>query len=268
MSEPKTLYKYRYFDEKGFHLDIVKSLQLWFASPDNLNDPFDCKIRERYDLQNDKEWKDTLFEYLKALNPHLHPNKLDKEFKTFYKPKEQIDFDEFIRGINSIVNDKIGICSFSETENNNALWSLYSDRHTGFVIEFNFMNLKKDFRNYMFNAHAAGKKHEIAIYDTEVKYYQDAPVVIPKNNNRNFADYYSKIFSLKSIDWEYEKEYRFFSIFNTNSHIPIRKESISRVIAGINISNDNFELLESACNKNEITIQKARFDPFSLKAVY
>ncbi len=49
---PKILYKFRYFDEKGYHLRILTDNEIFFASPKLFNDPFDCRIPVRYDLGN------------------------------------------------------------------------------------------------------------------------------------------------------------------------------------------------------------------------
>lgn len=38
------LYKYRQFDEKGFHLDSLVTDTLWCSAPNKFNDPFDSKI--------------------------------------------------------------------------------------------------------------------------------------------------------------------------------------------------------------------------------
>lgn len=38
------LYKYRYFDRKGYSVKSIKDGTLYCANPDSFNDPFDCKI--------------------------------------------------------------------------------------------------------------------------------------------------------------------------------------------------------------------------------
>ena len=38
------LYKYRKFDEKGYHLDSLKTGMMWCSAPKDFNDPFDSKI--------------------------------------------------------------------------------------------------------------------------------------------------------------------------------------------------------------------------------
>ena len=67
-TRPPRIYKYRRLDEKTISL-IVNSV-IYFAKPDQFNDPFDCRCR--YDLTgSEAEWRDLFKELLTQFHPEL-----------------------------------------------------------------------------------------------------------------------------------------------------------------------------------------------------
>ncbi|MDD5156836.1 DUF2971 domain-containing protein [Sulfurimonas sp.] len=132
----QTLYKYQSFSING--LSGLSENYLYFANPDQLNDPFDVASES-----------------------------LEKQFKNLKLNKN--DFK---------------LCSLSQINDNKLMWSHYTQEHTGICVGYKFLYLP----------YYVGKD--------EVKY---------KNTNLDEKEIFDNIieyWTVKSEDWEYEKEVR------------------------------------------------------------
>ncbi|WP_428739977.1 DUF2971 domain-containing protein [Sulfurimonas sp.] len=132
----QTLYKFQSFSVNA--LSSLSENYLYFANPDQLNDPFDVASES-----------------------------LEKQFKNLKLSKN--DFK---------------LCSLSQINDNKLMWSHYTQEHTGICVGYKFLYLP----NYV------GKD--------EVKY---------KNTNLDEKEIFDNIieyWTVKSEDWEYEKEVR------------------------------------------------------------
>lgn len=86
-----------------------------------------------------------------------------------------------------------GIFSLSKTYNSNLLWAHYANSHNGFCIEYDIEMLKQ----YPLKTEAF----------LDVLYEKNIPIV----NIKDFTDekiLVQKLFATKSIDWQYEEEFR------------------------------------------------------------
>lgn len=269
MDDPKYLYKYRYFDEDGYHLDILRNLELYFASPSELNDPFDCKIPSRFDLLSQSELASNLVFYIKTQNPSLHPNKVIKLARE--RAKEYLESDDLEVDRNKLLefhDENYGICSFSKKENHNALWSLYSDTHQGFCILFDNDKLSEYFNSFSLNQIQIFRGGATIIRGVNVNYESKMPIFKPIIEKDGSLKNAMLPISTKSLDWNHESEFRYFTYSLTNISIPIPKGSIIKVIAGIKVTPDNLLLLQDICASKDIPLVKALKNPLSFKASY
>jgi hypothetical protein len=132
----QTLYKFQSFSVNA--LSSLSENYLYFANPNQLNDPFDVASES-----------------------------LEKQFKNLKLSKS--DFK---------------LCSLSQINDNKLMWSHYTQEHTGICVGYKFLYLP----NYV------GKD--------EVKY---------KNTNLDEKEIFDNLieyWTVKSEDWEYEKEVR------------------------------------------------------------
>jgi len=132
----QTLYKYQSFSVNA--LSSLSENYLYFANPDQLNDPFDVASES-----------------------------LEKQFKNL-----------------SLNKNDFKLCSLSQINDNKLMWSHYTQEHTGICVGYKFLYLP----DYV------GKG--------EVKY---------KNTNLNEKEIFDNLieyWTVKSEDWEYEKEVR------------------------------------------------------------
>ena len=54
MSLPDIIYKYRSWNNE-FHKDVLLKNQVYMSSPEDFNDPFDCRITKNHHLLNTTE---------------------------------------------------------------------------------------------------------------------------------------------------------------------------------------------------------------------
>lgn len=188
------VYKYR----SNYERDLISlSLnQLFAPTYKNLNDPFEGMF-------NDKEDK-KLLEVLKSFDSnHLHKG-----------------YNEFVEMIKTK-----GVYSLCKTFDNEILWSLYSDSHKGFVIEYDLDLLLNDFN---FN------KIIPLVHTVEVKYKespQKSNILIDSYNKRMDL---TSIIGTKSLSWKHENEIRLiFEEQGINTH---NFNAVTSIIFGLRAS--------------------------------
>ncbi|MCF6172572.1 MAG: DUF2971 domain-containing protein [Campylobacteraceae bacterium] len=168
----QTLYKYQ-----SFSINTLSSLSenyLYFANPDQLNDPFDVASES-----------------------------LEKQFKNLKLNKNYFK-----------------LCSLSQINDNKLMWSHYTQEHTGICVGYNFAYLP----------YYVGKD--------EVKY---------KNTNLDEKEIFDNIieyWTVKSEDWEYEKELRLLH-YGEKQKIPYTfdiNEAIEKNIIALEIGSITFGL--------------------------
>ncbi len=117
------LYKYRKFDRNAFR--ILGNKELYFATPENLNDPLDCKwpILNLFDQviesEEDKDLKIRLSKLRNLMIAHRETGKTELMHETF----ETFPLTA-------------GVLSLSRNPTDSLLWSHYADGHRGFCIGF------------------------------------------------------------------------------------------------------------------------------------
>ncbi len=135
---PKEIYKFRYFDDKGHTLDMIKKGEIWLSSARNFNDPFDIAITHSFDELYESKGEDWVRAVVKREIPCLAPDELETYvFKKLSEIRSEPDYiKKVIDRIVEIQYNKFGICTFSESYSNILLWSHYARNHTGVCIGF------------------------------------------------------------------------------------------------------------------------------------
>ena len=175
MTDVPYLFKYMPYRKEFF-----ENFYLRCTPRSALNDPFELRPSDQY--MRDHTW-DLLAQ--REMTP-------EPEFS-----EELIDFNsEFLEK----AFKKIGIVSFSETNDNLLMWSHYADNHRGIVVTFDTSHdfFKKD----------GSKSRELG----RVHYRKDRMKALPQRlkNGFHMADS-TRIYFEKSDEWIYEKEHRLIS---------------------------------------------------------
>jgi hypothetical protein len=137
MSIPDLLFKY--VGSQPHHLDILRTLQIRFTQPDDLNDPHDCipgivapsDIGAFVDAVMAREPANGK---LATLSPEARLNARNTLVAQY-----QSDPDELVERCFDIVRKNInqaGVLSLTTSNENLVLWAHYGDSHRGFVLGF------------------------------------------------------------------------------------------------------------------------------------
>lgn len=216
---PAKLYKYR--NTREFTETIFVSNEVYFASPEKFNDPFDGGFRILCDGEQNQWVSES--QALRVIREE-HPE---------WKPEEQAeavrqavaiihtDRREDLRRIfeTKLANDTnhiAGVLSLSAQNDNILMWSHYADKHKGICIEFRTDIVHSPFARAM-----------PVVYDDEYPRF-DLHEVVMNEELRSSAAW----MLTKSPLWEYEKEWRVLDFEMGNGVQAFPAECISGVVLG------------------------------------
>ncbi|HGF3678044.1 TPA: DUF2971 domain-containing protein [Vibrio parahaemolyticus] len=180
MTLPSSLFKFESFTAQA--LSNLKEQVIYFSSPRNFNDPYDCSIKTFIKEPSDDEMRN--FKESKELL-HMQPLPKIKESMTsgLLKAVERKKHD--------FLENK-GVSCFSQSNRDLLMWAHYSDKYTGFCLEF----------DTSFEPFNLAKK---------VKYTNEPPKINPLDvlDNDDY-DLLTDLYCIKPSSWKYEKEWRCF----------------------------------------------------------
>lgn len=243
---PKVLYKYRDWSKEN-HRRIIEENEIYFTSPKDFNDPFDCRIAPNITQLNDEEIK-------KFIDKTIIQNFSDFDRKGFdiekliaqrtidltsNKIEEQRRFEEETFKKQDL---HFGIFSLSKRWDSILMWSHYANNHSGICIGFYAEELEK-----------------IASLNP-VAYSNKFPII----SALEFETLESMIPSIytKAKDWNYEKEYRLFDISHPDTFIEEKRKVIipdkcfSDVTLGLTFDETKIDGLKKNLKKKKIPFYK------------
>jgi len=245
---PEILYKYARWD-KEYHKKLITTPEIYFASPGDFNDPYDCLVIPRYDKWSVDDWKKMYRQMLQSKYPVLTDHEIEAKANQLirdYHANPQCKVNEINRinrGQELHFNNNIGVFCLSEIKESIIMWSHYTNSHKGFCVGYDISQIKSCVENY----YRAVTPKIIRCFN--VDYEPEYPEVIPVPELRDPEAYFKRL-KTKFAGWEYEKEWRL--VVNQNKplyerivNIPI--EAIAEINLGFrmsqaNISNIIFEL--------------------------
>lgn len=178
MEYPQVNHLYKYCAYNTNSLSILRNKKIWLATPESFNDPFDCNIKFKSEINSE------------AFSKYL--NRTGRATGNLHR-----DYEIFIQGLKEFRNKdikKFGVFSMRQIKGNILMWSHYANQHKGFCIGFvrKTNNLLGD------------------ITKTQpVEYDCNYPEVDPLDENGNYDhSIFTKMLFTKAKDWEYEKEWR------------------------------------------------------------
>jgi len=253
--EEKELYKFRSIPLDSNKLHYVERIftdnELHFSSPNDLNDPHECRPKMTVgDLKN-QDYKNKYIEYTLKINHRTNPDTTIKEVEADLEKQTPEEREKLASGstkkYREVIGKELRICSFCASATNLLLWSHYADSHKGFCIVF-------DVDNDIF-----GKAMKVRYQDE----YPTFRYTIPDE----WAMFQLSV-ATKYTEWEYEQEYRLVSNEpNGPDHLPVKgkkftfpPEMLKAVIFGCHISKDHKELIKGWCKrrKNKVELRQAK----------
>ena len=196
---PRYLYKFR---TQSQLMQILQESTLYFSSPANFNDPFDCQIS--VDATN------TIEEIAKYLE------NFEKDDEERFKLANELynTPESWSNLINKVASQSInmqGVCSFAKDYQNILMWSHYTQSHTGVCLKFD-LTADLDFFHY----------------PSKVIYQKNYPFY---NHITSKAKMLDTLMLTKAIDWEYEQEYRIIKMTDIGPKV-FKKEALTEIIFG------------------------------------
>ena len=255
---PEIIYKYRNWKDE-FNKKVLLENELYFASNEDFNDPFDSKIpTDYYLLDTDNKKLEYAKDIVKRQESYLIKNGIDLKFETnrIYKILK-LDLntvhDNFAKIEEKTTANEYGALCLSETWESILMWSHYADSHKGYCIGFKGEQLIK---------------HSVSQFACKINYNNKYPHIDPLEKNQMVNTF--KRWQYKAEDWSYEKEYRIVKgLFNgdSNRYLIFPDNYIAEIILGMNIEQpDKEEILAIAKSKN-IPVYQTKNVPFEFKLV-
>ena len=209
---PKYLYRYRSLslpETRQQELDAVRNSYLWCSVFHRLNDPMEGSYRLNK--------KDSKSPHASSIRLHL--------------------FD---------VKSALGVCSFSERNDNAMMWAHYADQFHGVCIEYDLKKLLLSLDNtYSF-----------------VRMSYDENISAISNKNALDGEAAKRLLSMKSYQWLYEREWRLFS--KSAGKVPISPDCITRVFFGCRLSAE-LKGKWMFIRPSNITCKDMSFDGYTIK---
>lgn len=189
MPVPPTIFKYEAFTTRT--LLNLKAQAVYFGSPRNFNDPYDCAITASIADPKPEELQ-------RVLDHYLTDPDLSTEFKTKLSTLPPLELKtQLINGATKALNDardtflsKNGVTCFSERNDDLLMWSHYGGQYKGLCLEFR-------------------TEHEPFNKLLPVQYVKEIPqVCIDSILVDNDSDQLIDRYCTKSEAWAYEQEWR------------------------------------------------------------
>lgn len=170
--------------------------KLFFPSPADFNDPFDCKFEMTFNASWLKRQRYAR-ELLREKAPREMPKHIRKKIVKRGLSKES--YTEAAHRFRDRLRREVGILSMSAQRDNILLWSHYANKHTGVCLEL--------------------KRADNLRYAVRVSYSEESPTLdffeieraIHKSDELGQAakwKFIGMIYLTKAKDWEYEQEWR------------------------------------------------------------
>lgn len=230
---PEFFFKYIRLDRV---IEILKNKELWFSSPKNFNDPFDCNINLIDFEPDENEIKKIINDKISG-NRKLRRQEIQKNKRNSFRIKNQ--FSEQLEEI--FYNS--GVCCFSEINDNILLWAHYAENHKGICLKF------------------TNKISDIATMTAKVNYKNRYEKV---NFWKGKGGAINHLIFTKSKDWKYEKEIRAFTMLD-NGKVDFDIKNLTEIIFGCKTDKntiskikrqyrrciEDFSSLQLSCNLTE-----------------
>ncbi|GEM_PF-4643649 len=170
------------------------------------------------------------------------------------KVLRDIYFDHMNKIIDSKIKDtqeKMKVCSFSESPDIHLMWSHYAGSYKGFCVEYDMSRLERgDLRRRLLFP---------VLYTDEV-FDSTEHLIQSMTNNGSFNPLYALVIGLrKSEAWKYEKEWRM--VMNLGDSFPEQNYSMncqSAVYLGVNIEADKRKTILKISESQELKVMEAR----------
>lgn len=236
---PEFFYKYCRLNEdnREWIQRTFTHSELYFPSPQQFDDPFDCRAQASFDASDD-DWED----YLDSMLKDRHPEWDYEERHAFVRQLIRSGWREDPGTKQKILNDmqeavnKIGVFCLSEIRDDILMWSHYADGHRGFCLQFHIKPTLYPFGELLL----------------KVEYAVSYPII---DIIGCCEDQARKILLTKADFWKYEKEWRILDPDNGPGIRVFPAEMLTGVIFGCTMSHEDRQLIREWAKGREIPLK-------------
>ena len=250
IDNPTVLYKFKDLSESkiGQVEDMLRNNRLWFSSPMDFNDPFDCRCV--YDIRNSRE-EIVLrkMEFLARKGMSLSDALVQAEQDIPQCPNELEEWQKQQLEEHSRCAANTGILCLTQICNNPIMWTHYANKHKGICIIFRIHDIHEDSHiNFFANA-------------LPVEYVDRCPLINFIRDNR--VEIVKKAFLTKATPYHYEAEWRIVRYDEGPGLKSMPKGIVGGIILGAQIDSMTRQRVVHACTEYEgnIDIFRATLDP-------
>jgi hypothetical protein len=217
------LFKYyspKYNDK--WNLSFYEKGEIYFQSPLNFNDPWDCKILRIVAPKGNKRnfYIDLIYRIATARG-----EKIENTAKRKLKSIPILNLESEVNGVFAKSLDKIrnrmGVYSTSCIPDSELMWAHYGDKHKGYMLHF-----EVDILEFY------SKQDRVKDYTPAPVIYSDIPLHWDLARHFDNTALAFDIVRTKSNAWEYEHEFRFIN-FSRNGFSKIPDNWLKSIVVGI-----------------------------------
>ncbi len=186
---PETLFKYEPLTYQSIH--NLKSQIVYFGSPKQFNDPYDCAIVAEIDDLSDDEVIRVRDMYLSRPNlpAEARSQMLSEPVEIMHQRLVKSSNDVLTKEREKFLNTR-GVTCFSEIKDDLLMWAHYGGKYRGFCLEFHTAYLGQE------------KWRKVQYVDQEPR-ISVVPIVVDHDVTQLLD-----LFCTKSRAWAYEREWR------------------------------------------------------------
>lgn len=239
---------FKYYAPTEYNLDALIRGYFWFSKREFLNDPYDLNARI---LEAFPEFKNLLEEY-------------------------GYNVDRYYQTLNNFA-----LCSFTQSNNNQHFWSLYTDTFQGWCLEFDEDNLvdtaSVGVPNVLYDVLYIDEYPDLNNPHTDITIRQfdngdfvQTPIITLLTSEHEREKLFAYLLRVKQKEtWEIEKEKRLIlgNIYHLSHSandkgngykIPWKQGALRRIIMGSRLSKSNNIVLKHVAEQQNIELKVAR----------
>ncbi len=249
MSYPKlSYYKYRplYADKSRgipnqYTRAAIEASEIYYATPKDLNDPFDCNLKLHANDSPDTEWEgyiDNLIIKYPAREAQLRQIKHDKSWLSHPELRQ-------VGKINSrTIYEESSVFCLSKKPNSIPMFSYYADEHRGLALEFSFSDIEVPCGIPFGDINTPDSWYDRKVIFRDVEYQSHFPELNYIRLN-GFPQLTISLMFTKYIEWCHEEEFRIFRRKVPASTVVYDKRLLTRIILGARTEDKDIDLLKS-----------------------
>lgn len=248
---PRRLFKYRAVNEQG--LAMLRTGQVWLASPATFNDPLDSAVtfnlQRVYDVireakpQPDRR-RSLLYRMVQGETLGLPPSVRDLLLDATTGLYRKLNRGVVQYGTNKL-HESLRISCFSETCVSAPMWAHYADNHRGFCAEWDL---------------STWSQNDIARLFPVL--YDEHPFQMPSLAFNPHYDGAEILLSLrKAADWSYEREWRYVVRGEKSASGHLERLPVPTAIhLGLLVSTQDRKKLQNLCAELRLELHQLRCD--------